>query len=575
MGKLPLLEHEEDTGDILDRKYSQKKMLRKEKSATAESAVPPKKKIWIDKSHSSSKSTLATKLLKILVRDSTQKEKGLMPFWTQASKDISEKLWLPTEIDSVESTLISSKGSSRGTPKGGSWFSIKKRLPLKKNSSQTSFPLSQYSLGGSMVSGATPLKGKSGLSLLKTLKLRIFPNQCQRETFRLMFKQYRWYYNATLNIAHDNHCKDNKWDKRKYSKHFFRDLVRKHEYVEEIAGNFIFKEFVRDEERNSIPIPYWWEDTGVHSRIPRGAAIKFTSSLNSAISNLANGNCKKFEMKHMTKKSPTEYLHFEDNSFPFFIKEIESRYWFTNSKGKRTNIPYSEIGSKKGLEVIHEKETGKYFLHVPVARDWFPEEDRRINNQDALLSKGNKGDERERVIALDPGVRKFLTGYDPEGKSHIFGKGAHRHLTTLLQKIDRLRSEGKSTFLSWKKIKNMISEMHWKVASFLIANYDTIMYPDFRTSQMVRKGKPLSRSTRRLMNMFSFYKFKEKLLYKCQTYGKKLLIVDESYTSCTCGVCGKITRNAEEIYECNYCGLVIDRDAIASRNILIKNLTLR
>jgi len=152
---------------------------------------------------------------------------------------------------------------------------------------------------------------------------------------------------------------------------------------------------------------------------------------------------------------------------------------------------------------------------------------------------------------------------------------AHRHLTTLLQKIDHLRAEGKSTFLSWKKIKNMISEMHWKVASFLIKNYDTIMYPDFRTSQMVRKGKALSRSTRRLMNMFSFYKFKEKLLYKCQTYGKKLLIVDESYTSCTCGVCGEITRNAEEIYECNYCGLVIDRDAIASRNILIKNLTLR
>ena len=108
---------------------------------------------------------------------------------------------------------------------------------------------------------------------------------------------------------------------------------------------------------------------------------------------------------------------------------------------------------------------------------------------------------------------------------------------------------------------------------FLIKNYDTIILPDFRTQQMMRK-KCLSKITKRLMGMFSFYKFKERLKYKCDTYGKKLIIVDESYTSCTCTCCGKINRmGSKEIYECN-CGLTIDRDVMGSRNILIKSLRL-
>ena len=52
--------------------------------------------------------------------------------------------------------------------------------------------------------------------------------------------------------------------------------------------------------------------------------------------------------------------------------------------------------------------------------------------------------------------------------------------------------------------------------------------------------------------------------------------VYESYTSCTCGVCGEINKmGGSEIYLCQSCGLEIDRDVTGARNILIKNLILR
>ena len=33
----------------------------------------------------------------------------------------------------------------------------------------------------------------------------------------------------------------------------------------------------------------------------------------------------------------------------------------------------------------------------------------------------------------------------------------------------------------------MVEELHWKTISFLLENYDVIILPDFRVSQMIKK----------------------------------------------------------------------------------------
>ena len=217
------------------------------------------------------------------------------------------------------------------------------------------------------------------------------------------------------------------------------------------------------------------------------------------------------------------------------------------------------------MKLYTKKKQENTFLHYPVDRDWFPSDDRRNDSQVKYVSKG------ERIISLDPGIRKFLVGYDPTGYSVFIGEGASKELTTLLLEIDKKDNPYKL----WKKVKNMVSELHWKTISFLVENYDTIILPDFRVSQMIRSRK-LARITKRLMCMFSFHSFKKKLEYKCRVYNKKLVIVDESYTSCTCGVCGVINNTkGNEVFTCISCGLVMDRDVAGARNILLKNITLR
>jgi putative transposase len=402
--------------------------------------------------------------------------------------------------------------------------------------------------------------------------MRLFPSEEEKNLLKPMFEQFRWYYNSTVSIFYKHYGWDKILDKKEYFKYTIRDIIRKYEYREDIVDNICFQDFVYDENRNTPPIPPWWDK--IHQRLPRGASNKFTSSLNSAITNYKNKNINKFDMKYRSKKNPTDYLHFEDKDYPAFINKIKSHYWYrTRTQGvgdrKRKCISLADITQqKRGIEIIYEKQTDKYFLHYPVDVDWFPEDDKRNDSQVKFSSKGT------RIISLDPGVRKFLVGYDPQGNSIFIGEGASVELTNLLYTIDKT-DDKQYQFLLWKKVKNLVEELHWKTISFLIENYDVILLPDFRVSRMI-KSRKLARITKRLMCMFSFHSFKTKLKYKCKTYGKTLIIVDESYTSCTCGVCGMINKTGgKEVFRCSSCELEIDRDVTGSRNILIKNISLR
>ena len=67
-------------------------------------------------------------------------------------------------------------------------------------------------------------------------------------------------------------------------------------------------------------------------------------------------------------------------------------------------------------------------------------------------------------------------------------------------------------------------------------------------------------------------RFIQRLKFKAQEYQTKLSIVDEYYTSKTCGNCGKLHPNLGgcRTYVCQNCKKIYDRDVNAARNIFIK-----
>jgi putative transposase len=87
------------------------------------------------------------------------------------------------------------------------------------------------------------------------------------------------------------------------------------------------------------------------------------------------------------------------------------------------------------------------------------------------------------------------------------------------------------------------------------------------------KNNKLAKKTKRVFNSLSHYQFQMKMKYQCEKWQRKLMIVNESYTSKTCTRCGEQNNKLKgsKVFKCNKCNLLIDRDINGARNIFIKN----
>jgi transposase len=626
--KLEQLKQQEDSIDITEKICLQKttrieSLKQKNEYATVECQHQVNEMISTDKLSSLEQTIQNISLSLTLDQVSTLKEKALTPFWNQQSMEISKKLYLPTKIDSPVSGLNCLNESSNNIQMEKSWFSINEKITHNKNSLMTSFQLSQYSLPDCTDLEVTQLKRKSE-KRLKTLKGRLLPTENEKKQLIEMMEQSRWYYNSLVSCFYTHYGSLEKIIKHKKFDYIeIRNLLSKYSYIEkenekEIIKYFKLKELYSNPEnfdfykkcvvednkilkekidnskddneikklKNLIDknnddykfemeqfYPGWWSGKNKpYTRLPRGTAKKLSQNINSALSNYHNGNITKFKIKFLKKKKDNDFVLFEDENYPAFLNTIKSNYWFTDKKNRKKRTSLSEIinqTKKRGIEITYDKLMDKFYFHYSVDFDFFPKEDRRCENQTSFQSFNG-----ERIIVNDLGVRKFSVGYDPNGKMIFIADKASKRIKNLLYLVDKTTEKLKSKLI-WRKIKNLVNELHWKVICYFMKNYDYIMIPDFRISGMVKSFK-ISKMTKRLLYMYSYYSFKEKLIYKCSINKKKLYIVDESYTSKTCTICGSLNDvKGSEIYYCNQCNFQTDRDVNGARNIFIKNIRLR
>lgn len=218
---------------------------------------------------------------------------------------------------------------------------------------------------------------------------------------------------------------------------------------------------------------------------------------------------------------------------------------------------------------------GRYFICIPLPLVT------HLKNENQVPS----------VVALDPGVRTFVTGYSPDGEIFEIGKGDIGRIYRLCRKIDDLQSQWsqketkarlryrlkRAAYRIRFKIRDLISEFHRKLAKMLCENYATILLPSFETSQMVikRQRKIRSRTVRQMLT-WKHYTFKQLLINKAREYPwVKVVVVDEAYTSKTCTSCGVINEKlgGSKVFKCKHCKMVLDRDYNGARNIFLKNMS--
>ena len=190
------------------------------------------------------------------------------------------------------------------------------------------------------------------------------------------------------------------------------------------------------------------------------------------------------------------------------------------------------------------------------------------------------------VVALDPGVRTFLTYFSETDCGKIGHRAFGRiqrlchHLDDLISRTDtepnhqRRRRMRHAQARLRQRIINLVDELHWQVARWLTSTYKVILLPTFETQDMtVRAGRKIRSKTARMMLSFRHYEFKRRLRWKAWQRGALVIDVNEAYTSRTRSWDGTVDARlggARVIRDRS--GFGMDRDVNGARGIFLRAL---
>jgi transposase len=365
---------------------------------------------------------------------------------------------------------------------------------------------------------------------LKTLKVQIYPDRQQGKTIKSWFGTHRFVYNKFL-----AYTKNTKTDIKKFNFYTMRN------------------KFVISNKGENKLIEEWELET---PKDIRAGAIK--DCITAHKGGFTKGD--KFEVRFRTKKKKSYAIDIAKTAikkvdggfkvYPTFLKECVR-------VKKRTKKVLESLTITHDCKLFFDGLN--YFLLIP------------IDKPELVVPEGiSTGD----IIALDPGVRTFQTGFSEkevvEFKSRTELLEKYHASIARIQAKKNCHNKNKKIQRKYKRIKGVIDDLHWKTITYIKKNYTVCILPPFESQEMV--GTVHSPKTKRTLLGLKHYQFKQRIKQKVPF----VIDLGEHYTSKTCTSCAEQnhTLGSKKIFSCENCGLVIDRDINASRNIYLKFLAL-
>jgi putative transposase len=183
------------------------------------------------------------------------------------------------------------------------------------------------------------------------------------------------------------------------------------------------------------------------------------------------------------------------------------------------------------------------------------------------------------AVGVDLGVKALLTGVDDLGKViSVLGPKPLRASLRRLRRASRAHARKQLGSANRRKSATRLARIHARVASIrvdalheattdLASRYETVAAEDLNVAGMTRNRK-LARS----IADQGFGTVRRMLAYKTEWNGGTLILADRFYPSSKiCSACGwqkPSLKLSERTFTCQACGLVMDRDENAARNLL-------
>lgn len=359
--------------------------------------------------------------------------------------------------------------------------------------------------------------------ITKARRIRIYPTQQQKRLFRQWLGVERKVYNTCINHFNKKDIEFKGWMK-----------------MSTLVLHSLTEDYIKS-------VPYQIKNKAVKD--------SYTSWVI---------NCKK------TKKTGKPFkLHYKSRKNP-----VQSCY-IPKSAVSETGIYHTISGKLKFSEKEFLKndicdcrlinDHGRWYLSVP--------------QKIATMPTENQGG----IVALDPGVRNFLTYFSEDGRFGWLGVHAFDRILNLNLKRDKLLSRlaltkdkkekcklKRTLNRTYHRIQDLVDELHWQCINYLVHNFSIIVFPPFEVKGMTKKGCKLRKSVVRSMLSLRFFDFKERLKQKCKEYSVLYIEQNESYTSKTNSFTGELITNLGSKEWFVYDGIKVHRDLNGARNILIR-----
>jgi putative transposase len=436
-------------------------------------------------------------------------------------------------------------------------------------------------------------KSKSEDSDCVCRKIRIYPTKEQKEFFNKCIGTSRYIYNngvqylrekikdreAQIEEANEKGCiyinKDKQCCKDISENHkYFCDkhlkAKNKWSYYNFNASFINLRKNVLVNDADLSSKDKWQKDIPYDTR--QLILKDLANAYDSALKNKINGNVKLFDLKFKSRKNQSQIFHIDKKALTTDLELFKRRkIGKLRTRRKMTNWIKRNINEIETDSKIIRYNDKSYYLLLTVKKE-----------------KDNKEIPFE-TVALDAGVRTFQTFYSPEGIVGKIGDNfVEEKLINKAMKVDKMDSvasqaefwrtkrniRNRQTLLR-AKIKNNVNNLHWETVNFLCNNFKTIIISKFDIKNMTKcNGRTINNKVVRKMLTLSHGAFKEKLKSRVNQKGNRLFIVDEAYTSVTCGKCGHLKEDlgSNKVYKCDKCKTKIDRDINGARNILLRTL---
>lgn len=362
--------------------------------------------------------------------------------------------------------------------------------------------------------------------MIKSYKIKIYPNKEQKELIFLSFKATRFVYNYFLNVRIE------KYKKEKEVYNFYKcckDLTilkQKEDWLKK-PDKYALQNALRD-----LELSYSYFFKRGYKGFPHFRTYK---KHNSYRSSFCNNN---ITLENKILKIPK-------------VGKLKTK-GFENIEGNILNCTISFKNNN--------------FYASITCNDVIIEEKEKTND----------------FVGIDLGLKTYIVTSDYfEYKNNYFIKKYSDKINNLNSILSKKKEKSKQFY----KIKNKLNSVYQKlinsrndyihkITNELVSKYDIICIETLKPSKM-KKNKNLQK----YIYDASWNNFIEKLEYKCNWYGKTLVKVDQYFPSSQlCSVCGYKNPEVKNLkvreWRCPNCGINHDRDLNASKNILNEGLKL-